>query len=96
MSKHAAKAAGSMGLTAELLGRMHGISREAQDAFSARSHQRAHAATLAGEFDDLVGDLVSAISAAFPRSISVAERRIRRNTSFRLSWAVSAREISRR
>ena len=52
MSKHAAKAAGSMGLTAELLGRMHGISREAQDEFSARSHQRAHAATVAGEFDD--------------------------------------------
>jgi acetyl-CoA acyltransferase len=52
LSKHAAKAAGSMGLTAELLGRMHGISREAQDAFSARSHQRAHAATEAGEFDD--------------------------------------------
>ena len=52
LSKHAAKAAGSMGLTAELLGRMHGISREAQDAFSARSHQRAHAATVAGEFDD--------------------------------------------
>jgi acetyl-CoA acyltransferase len=52
MSKHAAKAAGSMGLTAELLGRMHGITREAQDEFSARSHQRAHAATVAGEFGD--------------------------------------------
>ena len=52
LSKHAAKAAGSMGLTAELLGRMHGITREAQDAFAARSHQRAHAATVAGEFDD--------------------------------------------
>lgn len=52
LSKHAAKAAGSMGLTAELLGRMHGITREAQDAFSARSHQRAYAATQAGQFDD--------------------------------------------
>jgi acetyl-CoA acyltransferase len=52
LSKHAAKAAGSMGLTAELLGRMHGITREAQDAFSARSHQLAHAATQAGKFDD--------------------------------------------
>ncbi|MEM9401312.1 MAG: acetyl-CoA C-acyltransferase FadA [Pseudomonadota bacterium] len=51
LSKHAAKASGSMGLTAEMLGRMHGISREAQDAFSARSHQRAHAATEAGRFD---------------------------------------------
>jgi acetyl-CoA acyltransferase len=50
LSKHAAKAAGSMGLTAELLGKMHGITREAQDEFSARSHQRAHAATVEGKF----------------------------------------------
>ena len=30
-----------MGLTAEMLARMHHISREMQDAFAARSHQRA-------------------------------------------------------
>jgi acetyl-CoA acyltransferase len=52
LSKHAAKAAGAMGLTAELLGKMHGITREAQDEFSARSHRRAHEATLAGRFDE--------------------------------------------
>ena len=52
LSKHAAKAAGSMGLTAELLGKMHGITREAQDEFSARSHQRAHAATMEGRFGE--------------------------------------------
>ena len=46
-----ARAAGSMGLTAELLGRLHGISRDAQDAFAARSHQRAYAATISGAFD---------------------------------------------
>ena len=34
-----------MGLTAEMLARMHGISREMQDAFAARSHARAWAAT---------------------------------------------------
>jgi acetyl-CoA acyltransferase len=50
LSKHAAKAAGSMGLTAELLGKLHGITREAQDEFSARSHRRAHEATVAGKF----------------------------------------------
>ncbi|PSU29604.1 acetyl-CoA C-acyltransferase FadA [Photobacterium lutimaris] len=50
MSKSVAKAAGMMGLTAEMLGRMHGINREMQDAFAARSHQRAHAATLEGRF----------------------------------------------
>jgi acetyl-CoA acyltransferase len=50
LSKHAAKAAGSMGLTAELLGKMHGITREAQDEFSARSHRLAHQATVEGRF----------------------------------------------
>lgn len=50
MSKNVAKAAGMMGLTAEMLGKMHGISREQQDAFAARSHARAHAATLEGRF----------------------------------------------
>ncbi|GED23505.1 acetyl-CoA C-acyltransferase FadA [Halomonas sabkhae] len=51
-SKHAAKAAMMMGLTAELLGKMHGISREDQDAFGVRSHQRAHAAQQNGGFDN--------------------------------------------
>ncbi len=41
MSRNVAKAAGMMGLTAEMLSRMHGISREMQDAFAARSHARA-------------------------------------------------------
>ena len=45
-----AKAAGSMGLTAEYLAVLHEISREAQDAFSLRSHQLATAATQAGKF----------------------------------------------
>ncbi|PSU54765.1 acetyl-CoA C-acyltransferase, partial [Photobacterium aphoticum] len=40
-----------MGLTAELLARQYGISRAQQDAFAARSHQRAHAATEAGQFN---------------------------------------------
>lgn len=50
LSKSVAQAAGMMGLTAEMLGRMHGISREQQDAFAARSHQRAYAATVEGRF----------------------------------------------
>lgn len=50
MGKTVAKAAGMMGLTAELLARMHQISREMQDDFAARSHQRAWAATQAGHF----------------------------------------------
>ncbi|ENM6808608.1 acetyl-CoA C-acyltransferase FadA [Escherichia coli] len=50
LSRNVAKAAGMMGLTAEMLARMHGISREMQDAFAARSHARAWAATQSGAF----------------------------------------------
>ena len=52
VSIKAAKAAGMMGMTAEYLALMHGIGREQQDAFGARSHRLAHEATLAGRFDN--------------------------------------------
>jgi acetyl-CoA acyltransferase len=44
------KAALHMGITAEFLAQTQGISREEQDAFALRSHQRAAAAQAAGEF----------------------------------------------
>ncbi|MCF1427551.1 MAG: acetyl-CoA C-acyltransferase FadA [Shewanella sp.] len=50
LANNVAKASGMMGLTAEMLGKMHNISREMQDQFAVRSHQRAHAATLEGRF----------------------------------------------
>jgi acetyl-CoA acyltransferase len=50
LSKKAAKASGMMGVTAELLSKMHGISRQQQDEFGYRSHQCAHQATLDGSF----------------------------------------------
>ncbi len=50
--KRTAKAAGAMGLTAEYLARIHGITRRQQDEFALRSHQRAHQATLSGAFKD--------------------------------------------
>src|SRR5512142_2284340 len=52
ISKHAAKAAGMMGLTAEVLAKLHGISRKAQDEFALRSHRKAHAARVEGRFKD--------------------------------------------
>ncbi|SES09256.1 acetyl-CoA C-acyltransferase FadA [Halopseudomonas bauzanensis] len=52
LSLYAAKAAGMMGLTAEMLGKMHGITREQQDQFGVRSHQLAHKATVEGNFKD--------------------------------------------
>lgn len=55
-SKEFARASYMMGLTAEMLGRMHGISREMQDKFSARSHARAWDATQKGRFaNEIVG-----------------------------------------
>ncbi|MGI8490518.1 acetyl-CoA C-acyltransferase FadA [Pectobacterium sp. S5] len=50
LSRTTAKAAGMMGLTAEMLARMHNVGREMQDQFAARSHQRAHSATQSGAF----------------------------------------------
>lgn len=52
VSKHAAKAAGMMGITAEVLAKMHGITRKAQDQFALRSHQKAHQARTEGRFKD--------------------------------------------
>src|SRR5690606_492137 len=49
-SKYTAKASNMMGLTAEMLGRMHGISRQQQDEFGVRSHQKAWEATQQGRW----------------------------------------------
>lgn len=55
-SKHYAKASNMMGLTAEMLGRMNGITREMQDAFGVESHRRAWAATNEGRFaNEIIG-----------------------------------------
>lgn len=55
-SKHYAKASNMMGLTAEMLGRMNGISREMQDEFGVESHRRAWAATTEGRFaNEIIG-----------------------------------------
>ena len=50
IAKYSAKAAGMMGLTAELLARKFSISRQQQDEFAVRSHQQAYAASQAGLF----------------------------------------------
>jgi len=49
-NKNVAKGAQNMGFTAELLAKIHGITREQQDRFAARSHQNAHQATIEGRF----------------------------------------------
>jgi len=55
-SKYYAKASNMMGLTAEMLGMMNGISREMQDQFGLASHKKAWAATLEGRFkNEIIG-----------------------------------------
>jgi acetyl-CoA acyltransferase len=49
-SKYTAKASNMMGLTAEMLAKMHGITRQQQDEFGARSHRLAQEATDEGRF----------------------------------------------
>ena len=50
LAKQVAKNSFNMGLTAELLAKMHGIDRAAQDHFALRSHQKAHDAKVQGRF----------------------------------------------
>ena len=49
-SKYVARASGMMGLTAEALAMIHGISRQEQDEFALRSHQLADKARSNGSF----------------------------------------------
>lgn len=50
LSCQISKASAVMGLTAELLGKTHQISRQQQDEFALRSHQQAYQATINGRF----------------------------------------------
>lgn len=50
--KQVAQASVLMGLTAEALAKTHNVTREEQDALSARSHRLAHQATIEGCFDN--------------------------------------------
>lgn len=52
MSLSVAQASGMMGLTAEYLARIHGVSRQQQDEFGVRSHRLANEARAAGSFVD--------------------------------------------
>lgn len=73
LAKTTSKGAGSMGLTAELLGRMNGVTRLQQDEFAARSHQKAHEATLKGRFKDELVPTPGHDDLGIPSMISVDE-----------------------
>lgn len=73
LAKTTAKAAGSMGLTAELLGRMNGVTRQQQDEFALRSHQKAHEATLKGHFKNEIVPLLGHDEMGIPSLIKTDE-----------------------
>ncbi len=73
MSKHAAKASMMMGVTAEMLANIHGIGRQQQDEFAARSHQRAHAATVNGGFANEIVPIEGHDQNGFKKLIEVDE-----------------------
>lgn len=68
-SLHMAKASMMMGLTAEMLGKIHGVTREQQDAFGARSHNRAFAAAESGGFDNEIVPIMGHNSDGFVQLI---------------------------
>lgn len=72
-SKVAAKASGSMGLTAEMLSNVHKISREDQDKFALRSHQRAVAANKSGRFNDEIIPIEGHDENGFPYMVTSDE-----------------------
>ena len=73
LAKTTSKGAGSMGLTAELLGRMNGVTRQQQDEFAAASHRKAHEATMKGRFKDELVPTLGHDDLGVPSLISVDE-----------------------
>jgi len=73
ISKNIAKASMMMGVTAEMLAKMHKIDRRQQDEFAARSHQRAHAATLSGGFANEIVPIEGHDQNGFKKLIEVDE-----------------------
>lgn len=72
-SEKQAKAAGSMGLTAELLATVHKIERKAQDEFALASHVKATEATKSGRFKDEIVATMGHDEAGLPVMCAIDE-----------------------
>jgi len=68
-SRHIAKASWQMGITAEVLAKMHGISREDQDQFAVRSHKLAEQARSNGGFSNEIVPIEAHDGRGFKRLI---------------------------
>lgn len=73
MGRNVAKAAGSMGMTAEYLAMLHGISREQMDAFAVRSHKLANEARETGKFDREIFPVSGHTPEGFPTKVTQDE-----------------------
>jgi acetyl-CoA acyltransferase len=73
LAKVSAKAAMNMGLTAEMLAKMHQISRKDQDEFALRSHLKAAEATQAGRFKDEILPIEGHDESGVPRVFNTDE-----------------------
>ncbi|HET8604257.1 MAG TPA: thiolase family protein [Marmoricola sp.] len=79
-----------MGVAADLLAAEHGVGRERQDAFAARSHQRAWAATEEGLLDDELVPVGGLARDERPRKGMTAQRLARLPAAFREGGTVTA------
>ncbi len=79
-----------MGLAADLLAEEHGVTRERQDAYAARSHQRAWAAQRAGAFDAEIVPVGGVDRDERPRDGLTVERLARLRPAFRPGGTVTA------
>ncbi len=73
LAKTTSKMAGSMGLTAELLAKIHGVTRAQQDEFAMNSHRKAHEATIKGRFKNEIVATPGHDDMGVPGMISIDE-----------------------
>lgn len=79
-----------MGLAADLLAEEHGVCREAQDEYAARSHARAVAAAASGAYDAELGAVAGVDRDERPRAGLTVERLARLRPAFREGGTVTA------
>ena len=84
----------SMGLTAERVQRRSGITREEQDAFALRSHQRALAAQAGGKFDEELVPLPELARDEGPRADTSLEALAQLRPAFHAKGTVTAGNAS--
>ncbi len=83
-----------MGQSAERMAKIHGITREAQDRFALRSHQRAAAAIASGRFDDEVITLEGVRRDTIVRGDTTLDRLAKLRPAFSADGTVTAGNAS--